>query len=50
VEDVYHTTPTSLDFGAIPSYAAGTSSAGVGHVEDAPDLGLYLNTTTDILS
>jgi hypothetical protein len=41
--------PTGQDFGAGSSYAAGTSSAGAARDDDVPDLGLDLNTTTDVL-
>jgi hypothetical protein len=55
-EDVYRTAPTGHDFGvrssygAGTSYAAGTGSAGAAHDDDDTDLGLDLNTTTDVLS
>jgi hypothetical protein len=48
-EDVYHTVPTDLDFGAGSSYATGTSSTGATHNDDVPDLGPDLDTMADVL-
>jgi hypothetical protein len=50
VEDVYRTVPTGHDFGVGSSYAAGTSSAGVAHDDDDPDLGLNLDSMMDVLT
>jgi hypothetical protein len=49
-EDVYHTVPTGLDFGAGLSHAAGTRSACAAHDDDVPDLGPDLDKTTYVLS
>jgi hypothetical protein len=49
-EDVYHTTPLGLDFGAGSSYTTGTSSAGASHDDDVPNLGPDLDAMTDVLS
>jgi hypothetical protein len=52
---MYHTAPAGQHFGvgssygARMSYAVGTSSAGAAHDDDDPDLGLDLDTTTDVL-
>jgi hypothetical protein len=49
-EDVYHTTPAGLNFGVGSIYAAEMSSTSAAHNDDIPDLGLDLDTTTDVLS
>jgi hypothetical protein len=43
-EDVYHTTPLGMEFGA------GSSSAGASHDDDVPNLGPDLDAMTDVLS
>jgi hypothetical protein len=55
-EDVYRMAPAGHDFGVGlsygvgTSYAAETSSTGAAHDDDDPDLGLNLDTTTDVMS